>query len=571
MAVWYCEDDGASHAFGWSALTARANSTVYVVGDIRKQDGSVTVGNERAYMCVVAGTSGASSPAWTYTKGAQIADGGVTWREVSGQPAVNGDAANTVAWAASTAYALTASVIKNTAGAYYFICITAGTTGSGEPAWNTSTGATTADNTTAWTCIGAVGAFANYAAPHARAQTPMGAGFMAAGDALYVSDRHNQTQTTGVNLVSSNGTADFPLSVICVDHTNVPPTTLATTGAIVTTGAGAYIRFCIHAYIYGLVFTCGNQSNISGLASTSSVGNVTVEHCTVNLGSSFIIGYMDTGTYSSKIRVNDCIFNYGSVGHSMALYGPNIEMNRIVLTGSVPTVAFYTNAHADVAVNDSDLSLITSTLINSNAAANYKIIVSNCKLGAGVTLLSGTLQPSFKDVSFYNCSSGNTNYENHALRYEGAVDHETTTVRTGGASDGTTAVSAKAAANATASVVNPLALAPIAQWNETTGLSLTATVEIAGAASLTNGDIWLDVEYPGDAASSKGAGVSSRKGLLAAASAVTSSSASWGGSPVYRQKLQCTFTPQKKGPVVARVYVAKPNATVYVDPMITIA
>jgi hypothetical protein len=32
-----------------------------------------------------------------------------------------------------------------------------------------------------------------------------------------------------------------------------------------------------------------------------------------------------------------------------------------------------------------------------------------------------------------------------------------------------------------------------------------------------------------------------------------------------------SFTPENKGPIYARVYVAKPSATVYVDPMIALS
>jgi hypothetical protein len=571
MTVWYCEDDGTSHTFGWSALTARANGTAYTVGNIRKQDGSVTLGNERAYMCVVAGTSGAGSPTWTYTMGASITDDGVTWREVTGQPAVNGDVTNTVVWATGTAYVLTSAIIKNTAGTYYFICTTAGTSGGSEPSWDTTTGHTTADNTATWTCIGAVGAFAGYAAPFAYMQTPTGTGFMAAGDTLYVSDRHVQTQSVSFNLTSSNGTADLPLRIICVDHTATPPTALALTASVSTTGA-TYLRFCIYVYLYGLVFTCGSSSNLSGLAGAGLTNDVIAEHCTFNLGASFLLGYIDaSATYANKVIMNDCTVHYGSTTHTLGANGGNVTFNRLTLTGSAPNNAFNTNAHANFVVNDSDLSLATSTLVTTNNATLYRAVFSNCKLGAGVTLQSGTLYSPFGDMSFYNCSSSNINYSYRRIRYEGTVDHELTTVRTSGASDGTTSISWKAVTGSTASFGKPMDLAPIAQWNETTGSALTATVEIAGAASLTNGDIWLEIEYLGDAASCVGSVVSSRRGLLATAAAVTTSSASWGGSPTYKQKLQCAFTPQEKGPVVARVYVAKASATVYVDPMMTIA
>jgi hypothetical protein len=43
-----------------------------------------------------------------------------------------------------------------------------------------------------------------------------------------------------------------------------------------------------------------------------------------------------------------------------------------------------------------------------------------------------------------------------------------------------------------------------------------------------------------------------------------------GGSPAVKQKLSVSFTPQMKGVVKARIYVARASTTVYIDPLITI-
>jgi len=57
------------------------------------------------------------------------------------------------AWASGTAYAV-GDVVRSTAGnqTKYFHCTTSGTSGGGEPSWNTTVGATTTDNTAVWTC-----------------------------------------------------------------------------------------------------------------------------------------------------------------------------------------------------------------------------------------------------------------------------------------------------------------------------------------------------------------------------------------------------------------------------------
>lgn len=61
-----------------SALTARANSTAYVLGDARRP----STANGWAYVAVVAGTSAGSAPTWPTVQGTTVADGGVTWLNV---------------------------------------------------------------------------------------------------------------------------------------------------------------------------------------------------------------------------------------------------------------------------------------------------------------------------------------------------------------------------------------------------------------------------------------------------------------------------------------------------------
>ena len=55
-------------------------------------------------------------------------------------------------WQASTAYSKGAIVKPTTANGYYYICTTAGTSGSSQPTWPTTVGATVNDNTVVWEC-----------------------------------------------------------------------------------------------------------------------------------------------------------------------------------------------------------------------------------------------------------------------------------------------------------------------------------------------------------------------------------------------------------------------------------
>jgi hypothetical protein len=55
-------------------------------------------------------------------------------------------------WTASTAYSVGAKVSPTTANGYYYECTTAGTSGTTQPSWPTTEGATVQDGTVVWTC-----------------------------------------------------------------------------------------------------------------------------------------------------------------------------------------------------------------------------------------------------------------------------------------------------------------------------------------------------------------------------------------------------------------------------------
>lgn len=186
-------------------------------------------------------------------------------------------------------------------------------------------------------------------------------------------------------------------------------------------------------------------------------------------------------------------------------------------------------------------------------------------------------------VSMYNCDSADTNYRLWIETYAGNIKSETTIVRTGGASDGTTTVSWKMASSANAnSTTIPLMSDEVVRWNDTVAAAVTATVEVvhdsqgAGTgAAFTNEEVWLEVMYLGTSGVPLGSFVSNTKAdVLATAADQPTSTATWtttGLTTPVKQKLSVTFTPQEKGYIHARVYLGKASKTLYVDPKITVA
>ena len=157
-------------------------------------------------------------------------------------------------------------IVQDGKGDYLFIVTIAGMIGTVEPTWNTSTGATTTDNTTTWTCIGPTSSFQTpWAAPHARIGNAFGTGW---GTTLtgslppifvLVSDNHAETQS-GALTITSTAQPAYPCYVLCVDHTASLPinsANLKTTASV--TAAGININGPL--YFNGVNFY--SSSNIS--------------------------------------------------------------------------------------------------------------------------------------------------------------------------------------------------------------------------------------------------------------------------------------------------------------------
>jgi hypothetical protein len=196
----------------------------------------------------------------------------------------------------------------------------------------------------------------------------------------------------------------------------------------------------------------------------------------------------------------------------------------------------------------------------------------DCKINAAVTVAAGT-NPSFT-VDLANCDSGAVNYRNERYTYAGAQTTETTIIRSGGASDGTTPVAGKIVTTANALLWQyPFEAVPIAIWNETVGSATTVTLYgiWGGGAVPNNDDFWIEAAYLGSSGSPIASYASSGKAdILASNAALTSDGSSWGGSTT-PFKTSVTFTPQQKGFIYVHPKMAKASTTLYYDPKLNVA
>lgn len=601
-AYWYVNyGDGSTtgyYALGkWTALTA------YVAGQMIRQLAAPAVGSERVFICIIAGTSLAAEPTWTITKGAKTAEAaGPTWQECTGQAALNGSLTYTSGWTSgpggvgtgvkNQAVAL-GYIIARDSGASYQICTTAGTAGNGaEPSFSNTAGTTTSDNTVTWTSLGVVGGFTTaFGAPHPRLLNAYATNWVAAGDTVFIGDNHAETQASTMALRSNNSTAALPVFVYSVDHTKTSPATgdLLAGATITSTGGTNSTDVSGYSYYYGTTFT-GTGSNGVAFCSngvTTFTGEVVADTCKIITSGNLAMGPFQGSAFCKATFINTTV-KFSATSQSINLRGGCTFVWRNTATaidaaGSAPTSLFtFASSNSiggtSILLDGVDLVFLGAgkTIFNLAGLPNGVAFITArfCKLGASVVTSTTPLSGAAGVTDIIDCDSGATSYRQERWSYFGTLTQETTIVRTGGATDGTTSLSWKIVTTANSRWVMPFESIPIqVPWNGTTGSSMTVTVYgiWGGGAVPLNDDIWIEVEYPGSSATPQASFANTTKANNLAVGANTTTDAStWGGSTT-AFKMVATFTPQMAGPIFVTVKAAKISSTFYIDPQADIS
>lgn len=360
-----------------------------------------------------------------------------------------------------------------------------------------STDGSDADNGTTWALAKATltGAFA----------------VMAAGDRVFVSNNHAETQATTMTLTSP-GTVANPCQVLCVDDAGDPanPTTLAIT-ATVTTTVGSAINFAGFAYCYGIIWNCGTGNSVGTLNFNSSspwawsLDSCQLKQVQTSNSAHISLGASGTGSDDSMLVLNNTPIQFGAVGQQILIRSVRFIWKNTVnaIAGSVPTTLIVPQGAqaCDVTMSGLDLSAAGSgkNLVSVAGAAPHRVALIDCKLGASVSIITGTHPgPGGTIVHVYNCDAADTNYRNERYEYQGSSVTVTDVVRNGGANDGTTPFAHKLVSGANARFISALRSFPVVGWINSTG-SKTLTLQYIhdGASALNNDELWMELEYLG--------------------------------------------------------------------------
>jgi hypothetical protein len=538
----------------YAAVTARPQNAAVAAGALVRQFTTPSLNAERCYVCIVAGTTANTTDAtWVLGRGNKVTDGTVTWIEVTGQPAVNGDQSNTLNWTQAKAVNPGPSIgviLKRNNGASYQICTTSGVMGASEPAFSDTAGATTVDNGATWTSLGPVGNFPAWGAPHARLANAYATNWGAAGNRFYLADNHTETQTTAISL-NSPATLAAPTYVVCIDRTVVLPPVEANynTGASISTTGAVGISFSTsqsnsNHYYQGITFNLGDGSSSVAQLSFAVAAYVICKNCLFNMRNTHInsIPVLGSGVGSNPNQVlwDNCQVQFSATGQSISVRNVNFEWRNTpsAIQGTMPTTLFTTQPSGMpvMVCRGVDFSAFSGLLLNNNTPTITPFVFEDCKFHASMTRY-GTSTGGYwsQPVVTVRCDSGATNYKATRDEYSGAQTTETSITRVGGATDGTTPTSDKIVTNAQATFLTPYRMLPLAIWNDTTGADVTVTVYgTVNAGSLPlNDEIWMDVQYLGSSGSPQASFKSTCKSHpLAAGAAVAADSSTWNNTTI---------------------------------------
>jgi hypothetical protein len=346
-------------------------------------------------------------------------------------------------------------------------------------------------------------------------------------------------------------------------------------------------------YLYGMTLNTATSSTLYSVnvAPLSAINNIVqrLEKCTFNCkstnsGGGVIVGNNSIGTASGPwVQLIDCNYSFGAVGQGIRAQTGRLEIIGGSLTGSVfPTAVFAAvsgvTTHKSVAIVDSlDMSAMPTdrnlaNLVYGQCTYEFR----NCKLPSGWTgVLSTTAPYPGGKISMVNSTDGTTTWHFWTQECAGTNKSDTAVYKTGGYSLDGTAMSVKMDSTADAEYPTVI-LESFEMPYEITDINISKTLTIdviTDNVTLTNEDCWIDVRYVGASAPLQTTISSGKSSVLASATNLTASTASWTSTGIttpVKQKVSVTFTPTQKGWVYIKLKLAKASTTLRYCPKVEV-
>jgi hypothetical protein len=411
---------------------------------------------------------------------------------------------------------------------------------------------------------------------------------MSAGDTILVNSTHVEpTDSTG-SAVTLNipGTVAARSKIVSVNFsTDVP-----TQGAALYTTSGATPLIINGVFrIWGCNLSIGSGAVTAALTLCNTNTSVQLwQSCNLTIvatgGSSNItIGNGSTGG-PMLCQWSNVTATFGATGQGVSVsYATTFSWRNdsgvAALGGATyPAVLFKNTVGSVIRIQSLDLNMYNSGRVILQSQSQGEFEARNCRVNPGsVNVVVPSIHSQLSGLDFINCKDGATPINDYRARYMGIAVTETTIVRTAGATSGSTAFSWKISPNSNNSYDIPFVAFETALWNTVlTAQTLTIHV-VTDNLTLTDAEIWVQVEYPSSASYPLTSVISDRASgdpIPAAASQAADSGEAWtttGLTTPNKQKLNVTFTAAMVGPIRVKVVVAKTSGVIYVCPKADLA
>ncbi len=387
----------------------------------------------------------------------------------------------------------------------------------------------------------------------------------------------DHTEAIGTTTYTFPGIIDDPTRVISV----TPDTTTYSkaSSAQLTSSGTNDINIGGSVEFYGVFFELGDDLSFNGLKTFFDDSTIELSRT----GGSLISAQAD----KALVRLKNTLVDYsGATGTPSPIILADVtwiwEGGAVSYGGNRHSSLFNLGAEpANVIMSGVDLSALDTAIINIAGTDGVVAEIHHCLLNSSVSMTTGTINSLRTRVLMSGCddTTGNKLYRLEYVDFWGSTVHDDATFRTtGGASDGTTPISLKMVSTANAvEFSEPTKSLPIpGKWIDSTG-SKTFTVNCLwdSAIDIQNDEVWLELEFLEAAADTDSAFADDRSAdILAAPADQTTNAVPWTISPSMTNanefEVSVTVTVNRVGPVIARVCLAKPSTTIFVDPKIEV-
>lgn len=387
--------------------------------------------------------------------------------------------------------------------------------------------------------------------------------------------------------------ADIAVIVVDKDASDALAVMDGTTGYIGhdTASRALTLAGAFRLWVYGLYLRNGGTSAADITIGATENAYYVMEQCTLHLGTSASSSSITFG--GSTVANNGYTMMVGgAVRFGNTLQGIAVG-NRVILdgvsvnsAGSRPSTLIKASiGSADrLYVLNCDLAYVTGTLVAGQGNGEFSVVFTNCLFGAGVAVTPAATVHANQEIFVYNCSEGDTHYQMMHFNSLGQTVVDTGIYANDNPTyDGTNKCSWKISTTSYATFWTPY-VSPFLYKYNAGGSAITPSLEIlldGSATALTSAEIWGEWSYSANAANVMQALVDDHQSVadfVAGATAPDQTTgvglSGWTGesATAWSGKLApaSSITPQNIGHLGARVCVAKPSITVYVDPQMRV-